>query len=86
MPYRPYPCRERSLKQVERHADETPPLLWPPRPLSEFEKRFFQASAAMVRTAGASLAAMIEGMRPLEPRKHVRPIGRPFPGLGGEPA
>ena len=63
MPCRPYPSRERSLKQVERHAVETPPLLWSPRPLSEFEKRFFEASAAMVRTAGASLTAMVEGLR-----------------------
>jgi hypothetical protein len=63
MPYRPYPSRERSLKQVGRHAVETPPMLWSPRPLSEFEKRFFEASAVMVRTVGASLAAMAEGMR-----------------------
>jgi hypothetical protein len=63
MPYRPYPSRERALKQVERHAVETPPVLWAPRPLSEFEKRFFEASAVMVRTVGASVAAMTEGIR-----------------------
>jgi hypothetical protein len=63
VPYRPYPSRERALSQVERHDAETPPMLWSPRPLSEFEKRFFEASAVMVRTAGASVVAIAEGMR-----------------------
>ena len=63
MPYRPYPSRERSLRQVERHAVETPPMPWPSRPLSEFEKRFFEAAAVMARTAVQALAGMAEGLR-----------------------
>ncbi len=63
MPYRPYPSRTRALKQVERHADEKPPMLWSPRPLSEFERRFFEASAVMARAAGEALAGMAEGLR-----------------------
>jgi hypothetical protein len=66
MTYRPYPNPERARHQLDRHDDETPPLR-PPRPLSQFERQFFEAASAAARAGGLAMAAMVEGFR--------RPVG-----------
>ena len=55
MTRRPYPSIDRARHQLERHEEETAPLP-AVRPLSPFERRFFEAAAAMVRAATPSFA------------------------------
>lgn len=59
MTYRPYPNPDRARHQLARHDNETGPVLRLPRPLSHFEKQFFEGAAAMVKAAqpGLELAA-----------------------------
>lgn len=53
MTYRPYPNRDRALRQLDRHTQPVPP-----RQPTEFEQR-------MAQQANAALAAMSESLRPL---------------------
>jgi hypothetical protein len=62
MSHRPYPNAERAHHQLDRHADETPPARQP-RPLSPFEKAFFEGATAAARAGGVALAAMANGFR-----------------------
>ncbi len=59
MSHRLYSSPERARHQIDRHADETPPLLRPARPMSQFERQFFEGAAAMMKAAqpGLELAA-----------------------------
>ena len=59
MTYRPYPSADRARHQLDRHDDETPPYIRAPRPMSQFERQFFEGAAALMKAAqpGLGLAA-----------------------------
>lgn len=63
MSYRPYPSPDRARHQVERHAEETPPMLWAPRPLSPFTRQLFEGAATMMREAQPSGDAFAAKLR-----------------------
>jgi hypothetical protein len=62
MTHRPYPSLDRARHQLDRHDDETGPYR-PPRPMTPFERQFFEAASAVVRAAAPVAMAMVEGFR-----------------------
>ncbi|MGW5582803.1 hypothetical protein [Streptomyces sp. NPDC003857] len=62
--YRPYPNADRALRQIDRHADEAPPLSdAPERPLSPFTIHITERAEAAAQALGASLTAALLKMR-----------------------
>jgi hypothetical protein len=58
MTHRPYPNPDRARRQLDRHDDETPPFIWAPRPLSQFERQFFEATSIARQALRPQLEAM----------------------------
>lgn len=58
MTHRPYPSADRARHQLDRHDDETPPFVRAPRPLSQFERQFFENAAAAAEVLRPQMQAM----------------------------
>lgn len=57
MSHRPYPNPVRARRQLDRHDDETGPLL-PPRPLSPLERQLHEAVSAATQNLRPHLEAV----------------------------
>jgi hypothetical protein len=70
MTHRPYPNPDRARHQLDRHDDETGPLL-PPRPLSPLERQLHEATS----TATERLRPQLEAMGASVLAAFQRPVG-----------
>ncbi|MFJ5644012.1 hypothetical protein [Streptomyces sp. NPDC093223] len=70
MGHRPYPNRERALKQFDRHIDEVGPMLQP-RPLTPLERQVAGNAGALLRAAQPSAALAMARLR----AAFTRPVG-----------
>ncbi|GHE16037.1 hypothetical protein [Streptomyces alanosinicus] len=57
MAHRPYPKRERALKQIERRCFEAGPAVLQ-RPLTEFEQQLLDGTATIVKAVEPMTAAL----------------------------
>lgn len=61
MTHRPYPSPDRARHQLDRHADETPPLTGrhaEPRQVTPFEQRLIDSATATAEALRPQLQAM----------------------------
>ncbi|MGW5173086.1 hypothetical protein ACWERY_01805 [Streptomyces sp. NPDC004082] len=73
MPHRPYPNRDRALRQVDRHDDETPPIgTRPAVTLSRLTWNLAEVAQGSAAEAGAALSRAFANLRVQPPVDEYR--------------